>query len=332
MNGRARILAVLSTACLLTLQAARGEVKVERVSYLGLANCYKLSNGTAEAIVTTDVGPRVIRYAFSGGSNLLAEMPEASVKTEYGDWKPLGGHRLWHAPEAMPRTYVPDNSPLKVEMLGQNGIRLTQSVEAQTGIEKEMVVSLDAEGTGLTILHRLTNRAVWDVTLAPWALTIVAGGGVTILPQEPYIRHEDALLPARPLVLWHYTDLTDPRWSIGKRFVQLKTDAKIGEPQKIGIANKQGWAAYLLDRTLFVKRFPYRADSAYPDYGSNCETYTAGTFMEVETLGPLQLLTPGKSAEHTEKWSLFRNVNGGPTEATLDAAITPLIAKTSPVP
>src|SRR5436305_1369773 len=93
------VMAAIASVTLASV-SARGEVKVEKVQYLNLPNCYKLSNGTVEVIVTTDAGPRVIRYAFAGGDNAFAEIPEAMVKTELGEWKPLGGHRLWSAPEA----------------------------------------------------------------------------------------------------------------------------------------------------------------------------------------------------------------------------------------
>lgn len=306
---------------------ASGEVKVEKVTYMNLANCYKLSNGTVEVIVTTDVGPRVIRYGFPGGQNLLAEMPDTVVKTDFGDWKPWGGHRLWHAPEVIPRTYSPDNTPIEFKKVGSSGIQLIQPVEPKTGIAKEMTVTLDPQGSGVTIAHKLINRGVWAAELAPWALTIMSGGGVTIIPQEPYKSHDDYVLPARPLVLWHYTDLGDPRWTWGKKYIRLRTDANLAEPQKVGMANKQGWAAYSLNKDLFIKRFPYVEGAAYADYGCNCETYTAGTFMEVETLGPLQRLEPGQSAEHTERWYLFKNVEIGASEAALDSALTPLLAQ-----
>ena len=73
----------------------RREVKVEKVAYLGMPNCFKLSNGAVEVVVTTDVGPRIIRYSFPGEENILAEMPDTIVKTALGDWKPVGGHRLY---------------------------------------------------------------------------------------------------------------------------------------------------------------------------------------------------------------------------------------------
>jgi hypothetical protein len=305
---------------------AQGERKVEKISYLGLPNCYRLSNGTVEAVVTSDVGPRIVRYGFVGAENILGEVPDATLKTELGDFKPWGGHRLWVAPEAKPRSYAPDNTPLVFEFEGERAIRLTAPVEAATGIEKEMRVALDADGSGLVVRHKITNRNLWPIEAAPWALTIMRGGGTAIVPQEPYISWDDYLLPARPLVLWHYTDLSDARWSIGKKFIRLTTDASANHPQKAGMLNKQGWAAYKHGATLFVKRFAYEEGATYPDYGCNCETYTAGDFIEVESLAPLRRLEPGASVEHVERWTLFRDVEAGAGEDELDAAIGRLVA------
>ncbi|HEX8129652.1 MAG TPA: hypothetical protein VF527_11180 [Pyrinomonadaceae bacterium] len=304
---------------------AWGGRKVEKISYLGLPNCYRLSNGTVEAVVTSDVGPRIVRYGFVGAENILGEVPDATLTTELGDFKPWGGHRLWVAPEAKPRSYAPDNSPLAVAFEGERAIRLTAPVEAATGIEKEMRVVLDEEGSGLTVRHKVTNRNLWAIEAAPWALTVMRGGGTAIFPQEPYISWDDYLLPARPLVLWHYTDLSDARWSIGKKFIRLATDAGANHPQKVGMLNKQGWAAYQHGATLFVKRFACEEGATYPDYNCNCETYTSGDFIEVESLAPLRCLEPGASAEHLERWSLFQDVETGATETTLAAALDPLL-------
>ncbi len=295
----------------------------EQVEYAG-HKCCVLANGTVELLATTDVGPRVIRYGFVGGENILGECPEAAVTTDLGEWKPYGGHRLWHAPESIPRSYVPDNGP--IECFCQEGaLHLVQPVEEPTGILKEMIVSLDADGTRVTVLHKLTNASLWAVQLAPWALTIMNGGGTTILPQEPYIAHDDYLLPARPVVLWHYSNLADPRFAIGSKFLRLCTDEAREEPQKVGVANKQGWAAYLRQGLLFVKQFPYDDAFDYPDEGCNCETYTAGSFMELETVGPMHELEPGETALHEEVWHLFKGIDAGDSEESLEAALQPIL-------
>lgn len=315
-------LAAAASVC--AASAAIAEVNVERVTCLGQPNCYRLSNGTVEVIVTTDIGPRIVRYGFVGGDNMLAELPEMKVETTLGTWHAWGGHRLWTAPEAMPRSYAPDNAPVQFTIDGGT-IRLVQPVEEATGIQKEMTVSLADEGTGVTVGHRLTNRGFWAIDVAPWALTIMNGGGTVLIPQEPYRSHDDYLLPVRAVALWAYTDLGDPRWRFGPKFIRLSTDASREAPQKIGVANTRGWAGYLREGTLFVKRFPWNPTATYPDYGVNTETYTSGTFIELETLGPLVRLEPGESTAHEERWALFRDVQALDADDELDAALRPLL-------
>ncbi len=300
----------------------------EKVTYFNQPNCYRLSNGGVETIVTTDIGPRIIRYGFTGYDNLLGEVPETTIRTELGDWKPRGGHRLWAAPEARPRSYSPDNSPVNFSIEDELTIRLAQPVEPATGIEKEMTVRLAPKGTRLDISHRITNRTLWAISLAPWAITIMNGGGTVLIPQEPYISWDERLAPARPLVLWHYTDLSDTRFAIGPKLILFRADSARPSPQKIGVANKQGWAAYHRGSTLFVKRFSYQEGAAYADFGSNNEAYGAGDYMEIESLGPVSSLETGETAEHMERWYLFRDVRLGETEEEISRAVESLINQT----
>ena len=287
----------------------------DTITFMGILECMLISNGDVELVATTRVGPRILCYRFAqssngvSGENILAELPDTAQPNTLGTWKPYGGHRLWAAPEEMPRTYYPDNDQVEVELVGKHSVRLRAPVERMTHLQKEMRITIEERGSGVVVEHLITNCGTVPVEVAPWALTIMRSGGTTILPQEPYRSHDEYLLAARPMVLWHFTDLTDPRWEIGGHLIQLSTDPTIEAPQKIGILNKQGWAAYYWDRTLFVKEFEYLPDMIYPDYGCNCETYTAGSFMELESLGMLQVLQPNEAATHQERWRLFRDVD-----------------------
>ena len=321
--------AVLAAAVAATLNGgAIAAVKIDKTTYAHYGNVMKLTNGTVDVMVTTDVGPRVIYYGFCGGTNILGELPASdAVKSEFGEWHPFGGHRLWAAPEAMPRSYWPDNDPIKAEKASDSSVRFTPALEKGTNLQKEITVTLGPNGTEVTVLHTITNKSIWPVELACWALTIMNGGGTTIFPQEPFKPHGEVLLPARPMVLWNYTDMSDPRWTFGKKYVQLRTDASRDFAQKAGAAVKPGWAAYLRDGLLFVKRFPYREGATYPDYGCNFETFTKGAFMEIESVGPLMKLDPNGAANYVEKWFLFKDVKAGDSEESLDAAIAPLVTQ-----
>ena len=310
--------------------AATESVKIEKVNYSRYGECYKLTNGDAEVIVTKDLGPRIISYKLKSGSNILAEMGDnTGAKTSYGYWHHWGGHRVWAAPEVNPRTYWPDNDPIKVEVVGNDTVVATPALETGTHLQKQMIIKLDAKGTGVTITHKITNKDVWPIELAPWGLTIVAGGGTTIIPQEPFISHDDRLLPARSMTLWNFTDMSDPRFTFGQKYVRLRTDESRKNPQKVGVADKLGWAGYLLGKNLFIKRFPYIEGANYTDFGCNFETYTEGNFMEVESLGPLTKLEPGETATHVERWFLFDNVNAGNTDESIDKAVQPLVKQTN---
>jgi len=299
---------------------------MEQIHDSSFGECIKLANDTVEVIITKEVGPRIIRYALLGEENILAELPDAELKTSLGTWKPYGGHRLWVAPEVMPNTYYPDNAPVEIEEAEDGSIIFISKPESENNLQKKVTVQLH-EGSHVTIEHSITNTGDAVITMAPWALTIMRGGGRVIIPQEPFISHDDYLLPARPLVLWYFTNLTDPRITLGKYFVQLRTEEHLHDPQKIGVLNKQGWAAYHYKDQLFVKTISYIENRQYPDYNSNTEAYTAGTFMELESLGPLEDIEPLGSVTHKEEWSLFNKVILSNDEEAMLAELNTLLPK-----
>lgn len=289
----------------------------------------RLANGDAELVVTTSVGPRIIRYGLINGPNAFAVLPDTQGQSGGDTWQPYGGHRLWHAPEAMPRSYFPDTDAYGMPVMEGDTLRLVHSTEHTTGIQKEMRVTLAPAGAAVKVEHILTNHNVWPVTLSVWALSIVAPGGKVVLPQEPFVSHDDELAPARPLVLWKFTDMTDPRWRWGTKYVTLAAQADLGHAQKIGLYNAQGWGAHIAnEQALVVSIKPAPGGPAVlPDMGCNFETFTKGPFQELETLGPLTMLEPGQPALHTEYWYLEKLAAPTDTDADLDAALLPIVKK-----
>ena len=299
---------------------------LETVQFEGW-DCVRLSNGDAEVVVTTAIGPRIIRYGLLNGPNAFQIIPETRGQTGGDEWTPYGGHRLWHAPEVKPRSYHPDNAPYPTPTLDGGTLRVAYGTESTTGIGKEMRVTLAPSGPAARVEHILTNHNVWPVTLSVWALSIVAGGGRVVLPQEPFVSHDDELAPARPLILWKFTDMADPRWRWGTKYLSLRQADEIGHAQKVGIYNAQGWGAHLTDAQAFLIRIDPApgGPAALPDMGSNFETFTKAAFQELETLGPLTTLGPGESASHTEFWFLAKTAAIEDTDAALDASLLPIV-------
>jgi hypothetical protein len=262
-----------------------------------------LTNGDVDLRLSLQYGPRIVHYSYRNTRNVLAETG-AVIETPAGPWHARGGHRLWVAPESLAGSYAPDNDPVELHAAGPLTARLRQRTDA-AGIEKHLIVTLAPAGSTVEIGHLIVNRTPWPITVAPWAISIVTADGVAVIPQPAFRRHADDLLPARPLVQWSFTDLTDTRWTFGRRLLSLTPDAGCPEPQKIGAGNRDGWCALVRDDLIFMKRFPWNPGASYPDFGCNNELYTAGHYLEMESLGPLATLAPGESAEHTEHWDLF---------------------------
>jgi hypothetical protein len=269
-----------------------------------------------------------MRYAFPGGQNVFKEFAEGLGKSGEEKWQLRGGHRIWFAPEDAVKTYAPDNGPVKIAIKG-DVLVATEPVEPLTGLEKQITVKLAATGTHVEVVHRIRNTNKTTVELAPWALSMMAQGGVGIHGFPPRGTHPEVLAPTNPLVMFAFTDLSDKRWQYTKKYLILRQDRNNhGQPQKLGSFNQHTWSAYLLGSDLFIKHTEADPKKTYPDMGASFETFTNAEFLEQETLGPLVRLKPGESVEHIERWTLHKNVHIGEwTDAELDRVLLPLVTE-----
>lgn len=298
-------------------------MKPSKTEYRG-GEALKLANKAFELVVTTAVGPRVVGLRSRRGDvrNLLLEMPENEEPSHGFTFR--GGHRLWHAPEDFRRTYQPDDLPLKVRTLAK-GVALTQPVEEKTGIEKGLALEITGNDT-VRLTHTLTNRGVWEVQTAPWALTMLRPGGYGVLPLLPKGSHAAGdLLPTYHLVPWSYTDLSLPVWDLHRDFIGINV-RKAREAQKLGISNYAGWSAYWVDGTTFVKHARVTEGATYPDRGSAFETFTNGEMIEFETLGVFGPLAPGATATHVEHWTVIDGLEKPNTDGAF-ATLATRVAK-----
>jgi len=312
---------------ILTLSAlnAFAAVKVEKTEYKGWPNCYRVSNGEIELVVTGDVGPRIIRFGFVGGQNLFKEYTEQLGHTGEAKFQLRGGDRVWKAPEDPVATWAPDNVPVEIHVT-PSGLIAKAPVEPLTNLQKEIEVSMAASGTSVKVTHRMTNHSYFTLQFAPWALTMMAQGGTAVSGFPPRGHHPANLEATNSLTMWAYTNLSDPRWKFTSKYLMLRQDPNNKEAQKIGMFNPDTWAAYILNNEAFVKRSKPDLSKTYPDFGASFETFTNNEFLEIESLGPLNNIAPGQTAELVEQWGLFRNIAIKDwSEDELDRVLVPLV-------
>jgi hypothetical protein len=270
-------------------------------NYKTYGRALRLSNGALEAIVTLDVGPRIMNVSLPGKPNMFdddcglkEELPDGSV-FEY-----FGGHRVWHSPEGFPRSYVSDSHPLARHELYDDGVLLLQQVEPWTQIAKAVELRFKAESIAVT--SSLTNNGAWPIEMAVWSLFLGSLNGRLILP---VVKRNAGLLPNTRYVSWSYSHMNDPRVHWGQRYLVIDHDETNSAPFKVGYPNEAGWMAYINNGCCLVKTFRHEREARYPDAGCSSEAFTAGWGIDIESLSPLQLVQPGKTVLHDEEWFVF---------------------------
>ena len=304
-------------------------MSLEQVTYGNWGNCLRLFNEQAELFITLDFGPRVIRFGWIGGQNMFCEDTEVESSASgedfdavYGEgktWYIRGGHRLWTSPEARPRSYYPDNEPVAWEEI-ENGVLLTPPPQKWTQLQEQMEITMCPKSAKVTVKHKIVNLGAWDIEFAAWALTVLARGGLEIVPQP---QKDTVLLGNRLLALWPYTKMTDERVYWGDKYISLQQHPDADHPIKFGINSEHGFAAYCLNDDLFVKKFELHEGADYPDGGMSFETYTNSLMLEMESISPMKKVAPGECIEHTEYWALYSGVTAPDPkdEAAMDALV-----------
>lgn len=289
---------------------------MKKVEFMGWENCLEITSGTFTLIITTAIGPRIIGGFLNGGKNMFYVDPNTAGSSGGREWNIYGGHRLWHSPEAKPRTYEPDNTQIAWDWNEKSGnVWVSSGTAPSTGIHKSFTIET-LGNEKFRLIHTIKNDNMWDIELAAWALSVMAPGGIGIIPQPQ--GDKTALLPNRTLTIWPYTNMADPRLTWGERYILLRQDGNATTPCKIGLNGEAGWLAYVNNGTALIKRFSHMIDAEYPDNGCSVEIYTNESMQEIETLSPLYQLAPGETIVHVEEWEAQGDLGAMATEADVD--------------
>ncbi len=291
-------------------------INLEEISYKKFGKCLRISNGKIEVTVTLEIGPRIIRFSSVGGENVFFEDDRLTINhnakkdvyaekygEEMGVWATVGGHRLWAAPEALPRSYYPQCSSIYEKIEG--GARIIAPVQKWTNLQPEFDITVIGDNE-VKVVNRWRNCGAWPTEFAVWCISVADKGGVEIIPQA---KRKGGLLNNRLIALWDYSDMADERVNWGSKYIRLRQDENIAQSFKFGTDSDAGYALYFNKGDLFVKKFDIVEGGNYPDGGMNFESYTCGAFLEIESLGELKTVESGGVSEHTEYWKIINGVS-----------------------
>ena len=281
-------------------------------SYKDYGRALEIENGVIRAVITLDIGPRIIFFGFCGGQNIMCDNRELlggrtdnSYEELFGSgkkWENLGGHRIWAAPEEWPLTYTPDDSPITYKKTPSGAI-FTSDASKNAGFKKTLEIKMDNDDANMQVCMKIKNITENARDYAIWALSVSATGGTLILPMN---NDDTGLLPNRVISVWPYTDIKDSRYTLSDKYAVIKNTAE-EKPMKLGFDLKRGNSYYFVGKDVFRKEFDtFHDEEPYVDNGCSFETYNCNKFIEIETLSPIKTVSPQGEIEHIEAWSLYK--------------------------
>ena len=299
----------------LTVYAQQVFCSIEKTSYRGWDNCYKISNDSVSVTIVPESGGRVMRFE-KDGVNILYENSSLNGKilADYeNNWFEPDGGRFDYGPEAV-TSYIHNITWLGVwtaEVINQYTIKIISPSDTSLKLLSERTFSLDSMSSHLTITLSMKNISKTETKYWFWNRTLVKVGGKLIIPMNT----ADSQLPDKWVrCVWgnpntYFSDATDPGIKIFNDSV-FSLNPSLAKSQLYGTDSKKGWMAYSYAGKLFVKKYNYVRDQTYGvPLGLISQTYTNGRFLEMEPVSPMVSLKPDSSYSYTENWYLYKYPN-----------------------
>jgi hypothetical protein len=307
-------LAAFLTACRTTV-APHAPSSVSRITYHGWTNSLRLTSGTAEVIVVPQIG-RVMSFRLLDGTNVFWE--DRALDGGEGDgsgkeWVNFGGDKTWPAPEAAWGKYTgykqwmpPPGFDGMAHTATNRGdtIVLTSPVDRFYGIRVVREISL--HGSEMTIRTEYERVIGGEAKVGIWVITQFREPERVIVP-----------LAKNSIFTNGYFTFPGPAWPQlvrGRDSLTIRRDT--ASPHKMGCdGDRLIWVGP--DAICEVESVRLTSGGRegpdcfpeYPDNGASAEVYTnpdPKKYIELELLGPLQVLKAGERMERTSRYRLMR--------------------------
>lgn len=286
--------------------------KVDKISYRGWSNCFKIYNDSIEVIINPKCGARVMKFALHG-LNMIYEDSSQNRKNYTNflseRFDPDGG-RFDYGPEDITRNLhdLTWMGEWKGEVTSNFSIVLTSQIDQKLGVQTVREFTLDSINACLSIKQTMRNTSDSTTKWFFWGRTLVPAGGKMIVPINPESKYPKGWGKYNwgshnmPFLT---SNVSDPSVSTGRNILLFTPSAST--MGKYGTDSHDGWIAYGYKDVLFVKRFKFFPDKNYTEkFGLTIVFYTNGKeFSEMEPVSPQAILAPGETYSFTESWYLF---------------------------
>ena len=274
---------------------------VDFIDYAGYKACVLLENKNVRVVLGQHCGGRVLEYSWKG-FNVITLCHNQNGYMYHPDKKkidPYGG-RLDIGPEMI----IPKHPQLwlgkwDAKITGPRSARLISPKCESTGVRLVRDFKLDKNSSRLTCTQTIENISKEVKRYCHWSRTLLKPGGICIVPLTPDSRYPKKYIQYQGRTINYRPD--NPDITIKNNFMEIMKPLKY---PKLGIDTYAGWLAYSMpENVMFVKRFKAYPERVYGEIaGFPLCVYYCKNFIELEPIGPLETIKPGKSVSYTENW------------------------------
>jgi hypothetical protein len=250
-----------------------------------------LKSESAEAFVAVKPFPRLLVFRQPGRPNVLASHRRT-----------LEGVRTWFMePTQCKLSSRPGRQPARVITRSPLHVEIQADPAAGAQLRTGMQVTLDEGRPALTIRHFMENLADTPRDIAVWSIVALPQAGHAVIPFYTDGPQSEAPKAYRTVVLFEETRLDDPAFALDDRALTIDFARPREAAAKIGVRTNATAATWTDGTTTLHMALEYDPRARYPEGGANVTAFLSGgpaekAWCELEHVGPLQVVAPGKRA------------------------------------
>jgi hypothetical protein len=289
-------------------------VSIERVSYHGWADAYRLRNDTVELVVVPTIA-RIVHYGYLGKANLLWENAALQgLSPAAGRWFNYGGDKIWLWPQEEWPARCGSGWPPSTDLPGliahaaailESGLRLTSPSIPGLGVRTIREIRLAQTGTQVLLTNRIERLATdADFGLAPWTVTQLPADGRIFARLLPGTQLPDGYRVMDAAPFQGVTRVTDRVLMIERpkdRRARIRLDADV-------LAWQRGEDLFVersVDVTPLSAVAPGERAQIYSHLDGDTELPLGVSYIELELAEATRTLRAGESATLKTTWELL---------------------------
>jgi hypothetical protein len=190
-----------------------------------------------------------------------------------------------------------DNAAYQTSIAGTH-VMATGMTDTSIGVGMVKDYSVDATSGWITIAY--TIKATKAQKAAPWEVSRVPRGGLTLFP----VAGASSVVNQVPLTITQTGSSPTIVW-----FDDGPKSATSPNGDKLYADGSGGWTAYVINGNLFLKKFTDIPASAQPTGEGEVDVYPGNGFLEFEVEGPYTMLAASGSLNWSIQWKVVKIPN-----------------------